>query len=94
MKRAFLTGLKKDLVYMFALGSIIVFSCHISITHADPALTPYTYYEDFEDGSVGPWASYPPAQDTAYDPTIWVKPLYKEKDVKNRALYREALPRW
>jgi hypothetical protein len=28
---------------------------------------------DFETGSVGPWSSYPPAQDTAYDPTIWVK---------------------
>jgi len=33
----------------------------------------YTFWADFESGSVGPWASYPPAQDTAYDPTIWVK---------------------
>ena len=36
-------------------------------------LEAYTFKADFESGSVGPWSSYPPAQDTAYDPTIWVK---------------------
>ncbi len=36
-------------------------------------LEPYLFKADFESGSVGPWSSYPPAQDTAYDPTIWVK---------------------
>lgn len=33
----------------------------------------WIFRADFESGSVGPWSSYPPAQDTAYDPTIWVK---------------------
>jgi len=36
-------------------------------------LEPVVFRADFENGSVGPWSSYPPAQDTAYDPTIWVK---------------------
>ncbi len=38
-------------------------------------LEPRTFRADFETGSVGPWSSYPPAQDTAYDPTIWVKKI-------------------
>jgi hypothetical protein len=44
---------------------------------ADPfeVLESYTFRADFEAGSVGPWSSYPPAQDTAYDPTIWVKQI-------------------
>jgi hypothetical protein len=44
---------------------------------ADPfeILEAYAFKADFEAGSVGPWSSYPPAQDTAYDPTIWVKKI-------------------
>ncbi|MBN1292866.1 MAG: heparinase II/III family protein [Candidatus Latescibacteria bacterium] len=61
---------------------------------SEPVLAPYTYYENFEKGSVGPWASYPPAQDTAYDPSIQVKPLHNVKDIKNRALYREITPNY
>ncbi len=45
---------------------------------------------DFESGSVGPWASYPPAQDVAYDPTIWVKPVAEFSGSK--ALTREITP--
>ncbi|MCE5249836.1 heparinase II/III-family protein [bacterium] len=59
---------------------------------AAPVLEPYTYVFDFENGSVGAWSSYPPSQDTAYDPTIWVKPLYADKKAQNRALYREITP--
>jgi len=57
----------------------------------EPALVPYTFYENFEDGTVGAWSSYPPAQDTAYDPTIWIRPLRSVK-ADNRALYREITP--
>ena len=38
-------------------------------------LEAHIFKADFEAGSVGPWSSYPPAQDTAYDPTIWVKKI-------------------
>ena len=44
---------------------------------------------DFEGGSVGPWSSYPPAQDTAYDPTIWVK---KVPGNDSWSLVREIIP--
>jgi hypothetical protein len=39
----------------------------------DSRLESVAYHFDFESGSVGAWSSYPPAQDTAYDPTIRVK---------------------
>jgi len=62
----------------------VIFLCLILIpvfgtAAPDPAgdsfeiLEAHTFKADFEAGSVGPWSSYPPAQDTAYDPTIWVK---------------------
>lgn len=56
---------------------------------ASPALAPYTVQEGFESGSVGPWSSYPPSQDTAYDPTIWVKAAENGK-----ALFREITPNY
>ena len=60
----------------------------------NPVLEPYTWYESFESGSVGAWSSYPPAQDTAYDQTIWIRPLYQEREAENRALYREVKPNY
>lgn len=74
-----------------ALFLVVVVFGSVSCGYAAPVLTPYNYYEDFESGSVGAWSSYPPSQDTAYDPTIWVKPL-KSEDSENRALYREITP--
>jgi hypothetical protein len=52
-------------------------------------LDPSVWTADFESGSVGAWSSYPPAQDTAYDPTIWVK---KVEDNASRCLVREIIP--
>ncbi len=52
-------------------------------------LEPSVWTADFESGSVGAWSSYPPAQDTAYDPTIWVK---KVEDNASRCLVREIIP--
>ena len=94
MNYTFLSAHIKDILCKFVFGVLIILSFHISRAHAEPVLTPYTYYEDFEDGAVGPWASYPPSQDTAYDPSIVVKPLLNEKNVKNRALYREITPNY
>ena len=65
-----------------------------AMASAEPVLTDFVYIDDFEDGSVGSWTSYPPAQDTAYDPTIWVRPLRSAGDVPNRALYREIQPNY
>ncbi len=55
----------------------------------DEALEPVTWKADFESGSVGPWSSYPPAQDTAYDPTIWVKAVEGRPGL---CLVREVIP--
>ncbi len=57
-----------------------------------PVLENFTYSFDFESGSVGSWSSYPPAQDIAYDPTIWVKniPAFS----KNLSLVREITPNY
>lgn len=57
-----------------------------------PVLEPFTYSFDFESGSVGSWSSYPPAQDIAYDPTIWVKKIPDFS--KNLSLVREITPNY
>ncbi len=51
-----------------------------------PVLEPFTYSFDFESGSVGSWSSYPPAQDIAYDPTIWVKKISAFSKHRNQLL--------
>lgn len=58
---------------------------------ADLKLDPAVVTFDFESGSVGAWSSYPPAQDTAYDPTIWVK---KIEGNETAALLREIAPNY
>ena len=56
-----------------------------------PKLEPAAAIFDFESGSVGSWSSYPPAQDTAYDPTIWVKQV---EGNASKALLREITPNY
>lgn len=72
---------------------LVLFVCAAFRVGAEPVLDPYVFNETFEDGSVGAWSSYPPSQDTAYDPTIWIKPIKAEK-ADNRALYREITPNY
>ncbi len=69
--------------------ALTIVALAVSPAVAQPPLEPYRFTADFENGSVGSWSSYPPAQDTAYDPTIWVRPLAGEDNAGNRALYRE-----
>jgi len=57
-----------------------------------PVLENFTYSFDFESGSVGSWSSYPPSQDIAYDPTIWVKKIPAFS--KNLSLVREITPNY
>ena len=72
---------------------VVTVLCGGSRGHADQVLEEYSYTTDFESGSVGAWSSYPPSQDTAYDPSIWVKPL-KAVASDNRSLYREITPNY
>ena len=37
----------------------------------EPYLRPVVYREDFESGELNGWASYPPCQDTAYNPYVY-----------------------
>ncbi len=83
----------KHLIRFFLV--MVLFSIVTLPVYAEPVLEPYTYYATFDSGSVGAWSSYPPAQDTAYDPSIWVKPLAVEKGAEGeRALYREIMPNY
>jgi hypothetical protein len=56
---------------------------------SEEAIEAVTWKADFESGSVGAWSSYPPAQDTAYDPSIWVK---KVEGNGSLCLVREITP--
>lgn len=49
---------------------VVLGSCSALAAGVRPRLKPATVIFDFESGSVGSWSSYPPAQDTTYDPTI------------------------
>ncbi len=75
-----------------AIGLAAIVMSGAVVEAQEPLLAPHRFIESFEGGSVGAWSSYPPAQDTAYDPTIWVKPLAAEGEVPSRALYREITP--
>ncbi len=37
---------------------------------AEDPITPFTMRDDFQGGSLGQWASYPPAQDVGYEPSL------------------------
>lgn len=82
--------MKTKLAGAVCLGATV--ACSAIAAAQAPPLAPYRLSESFDGGSVGAWSSYPPAQDTAYDPTIWVKPLVGERATADRALYREITP--
>ena len=58
---------------------------------ANPKLTqPYTIHEDFQGDSLGQWASYPPAQDVGYEPSL--SPTTQFDAPGGRALMRVVKP--
>ncbi len=74
------------------LAALILFSASVlvpALAAPPEGLEPRVFSADFESGSVGAWSSYPPAQDTAYDPTIWVKRVEGNPGL---ALAREIQP--
>src|SRR5271169_2613429 len=54
-----------------------------------PVTVPFQYREDFESGELKSWASYPPAQDVAWDPTLTTA---SDPAVGRYALQRIFLP--
>lgn len=48
---------------------IFLFAWSLNVLAVD--YEPYTYRQDFESGEVAAWSSYPPTQDTAYDPFLY-----------------------
>jgi hypothetical protein len=58
----------------------------------DPRTEPFVYREDFETGELRAWASYPPNQDTAYDPYVY--PGRLRPDDPGFALIVKCEPPW
>jgi hypothetical protein len=56
------------------------------------ALTSYTYREDFDSGELRAWASYPPNQDTAYDPYTYPGRIQPRDPA--RCLVVKCVPPW
>ena len=49
---------------------IVLIIAITSSAHAQTAIEPFSYSEDFETGELNAWASYPHFQDTAFDPFL------------------------
>jgi|GEM_PF-584907 len=80
-------------LFLGTLGLISAF--HLSPQKLPRDLSPkeiFSYGEDFEQGEVNAWASYPPNQDTAYDPYIYPGRIRPEETGK--CLVIKAEPPW
>ena len=71
--------------------TVFLFLLPRAICAGNEKTLPFTFRADFENGSVGAWSSYPPAQDTAYDPTIWAKVV---EGNPTKSLVREIVPNY
>lgn len=72
-----------------AVFPVVSITLAAAVFAAEPRLERRRLVFDFESGSVGAWSSYPPAQDTAYDPTIAVRVVDGNP---TRALVRDIVP--
>ncbi|MEA3477017.1 MAG: heparinase II/III family protein [Bacteroidota bacterium] len=54
---------------MIRIAFFFLFAWSVNVSATD--YEPYTYRQDFELGEVAAWSSYPPTQDTAYDPFLY-----------------------
>lgn len=60
-----------DLIACFLATSVLVTSASAQTNAPTAKLTqPYTMRQDFQGDSLGQWASYPPAQDVGYEPSL------------------------
>jgi len=81
------------LVFFLILGLTVV----LAYSSAGPAddrshLREFIYSEDFEAGELNAWASYPPNQDTAYDPYIYPAKIRPEE--AGKCLIIKLEPQW
>src|SRR5687767_5719068 len=68
-----MTGQPRSATYIFSklLGPLIcLLVVHLIIAAQNPVLIDFTSREDFQGDGLGQWASYPPAQDIGYEPSI------------------------
>ena len=55
---------------MLKICIIVLIIAITSLAHAQTAIEPFSYSENFETGELNAWASYPHFQDTAFDPFL------------------------
>ena len=73
------------------LTSCLLTSGSAQTSVSNPKLTqPYTLHEDFQGDSLGQWASYPPAQDVGYEPSL--SPTAQFEAPGGRSLMRVVKP--
>src|SRR5687767_15216041 len=87
----FTTRLPLPLVVCILATCVLVKSDHAQTNPSTKVLTqPYTMREDFQGDSLGQWASYPPAQDVGYEPSL--APTSQYDAPGGRSLMRVAKP--
>lgn len=80
-------------VFFLILGLTVALAFSSAASADDRSrLRAFTYTEDFEAGELNAWASYPPNQDTAYDPYIYPGKVRPEDTGK--CLVIKAEPQW
>lgn len=80
-------------VLFFILGLAVALAFSSSPSAEDRSqLQAFSYREDFESGELNAWASYPPNQDTAYDPYIYPGKVRPED--AGKCLVIKAEPQW
>ena len=55
---------------MEIVGMVCLLALYSAISAQKPVLVDYSSREDFQGESLGQWASYPPAQDIGYEPSL------------------------
>ncbi len=86
---------KRLFSFVSSIFVCFVFSLHSTTTKSEqtkatPRLEPYTLREDFQHDSLGQFASYPPAQDVGYEPSLTPTSDYDAPG--GRALMRVVKP--
>src|SRR5512141_1661323 len=62
----------------------------LAVAAPKPALEPFSLKQDFQENSLGQWASYPPVQDVGYDPSL--SPAFEFGAPGGRSLMRIVRP--
>lgn len=91
MKQGCISNLRRSFKYIFLFAVLAFLSATVLYAQtSDRLLVPYTMHEDFQGDSLGQFASYPPAQDIGYEPSI--SPTAEFGAPSGRALMRIVQP--